>query len=489
MKILRYFNPNKIQPQYAQTELCAAVFMAQTLSAHWIPIPCEETIPDATFVCESKMNSNQININIFRAAIECPRKTINYKSSCLYIINYMNKHNYTADKICYLQGMSVFRFPNFVIQSDPKVGWVSWNQENFFFLKFLISMVRRWPSIYDRNSDNIDVIVAGGRPSPDKLHTFGIQYSEANLVHIRILNMHNNSLPGSLYILCDNPMLISNGLCLHGHSLCNDGTCILSHYVCDGRADCPDGSDEMDCSHVCSFSDDYSGNLNCFFSCISPECLCNDLYFSCALGGCVPWSRVCDGVFDCPHGEDEEQCHFSDVNAVTRALFIVNNFHENDPLKFSVDEYQCKNGPNISHTLVNDLVPDCPEQDDEETYHAFLKNGSRADFFTERVLCKHSDATTCAKNYRGVCYPRHLHCIYETVNVPKSTVSSVQQPETCRNGAHLNNCELYTCPSFFKCPSAYCIPVYTVCNGRIDCPNGEDENNCQKNALSGVSVM
>ena len=317
---------------------------------------------------------------------------------------------------------------------------------------------------------------------PEKLSIFGIQYSEANLVHIRVDDMHNNFSKGSLYVLlCDDPMLISNSLCLHGHSMCYDGTCILSHYVCDGIVDCPDASDEIECSYVCSFKN-YNLSINCFLSCPGPECLCQDLYFACALGGCVPWSRVCDGVLDCPHGEDEQQCYF--IDNATRALFVAHNFQDKVPLKLA-EVYKCTNGPNISRGLVNDLVPDCPEQDDEETYYAFLKNGSRTDFFTERVLCEEFDATTCAKNYRGVCYPRHLYCIHETATSLRSTSATTQDIKACRNGAHLDNCRLHTCPSYFKCPSAYCIPLYAVCNGRIDCPNGEDENSCQQMSCPG----
>ncbi len=130
-------------------------------------------------------------------------------------------------------------------------------------------------------------------------------------------------------------------------------------------------------------------------------------------------------------------------------------------------------------------MPDCPEQDDEETYCDFLKNESRTDFFPERVLCKEPDATTCVKNYRGMCYPRHLYCIHEEISPPKSIVAPLRTKETCRNGAHLNNCELYTCPSFFKCPFAYCTPVHAVCNGKIDCPNGEDERDCQEMSCPG----
>ena len=156
--------------------------------------------------------------------------------------------------------------------------------------------------------------------------------------------------------------------------MCNDGTCILSHYICDGRPECPDESDELDCSHVCSFPDGFNGSPNCFTSCISPECVCHDLYFPCALGGCIPWSRVCDMLTDCPNGEDEQICDGLKEHC-ENILFEKRHFGRNktwDELEEGI--YICKNGPNISHVLVNDLVPDCPDQDDEKQYYAFLKN-------------------------------------------------------------------------------------------------------------------
>ncbi len=397
----------------------------------------------------------------------------------------MYTHNYDPEDICYAQGMSIFQLPYFLIYLDPKVGWIQLNQENNFFLKFLLAMTHRSPSLYSRNMDIIDIVVARGGHTSGKISMFGVQYSEANLSHVDVFYMHNFSSKTLYNILCDDPMLISNSLCLHGHTMCYDGTCILSHYICDGSVDCPDGSDEIECSHVCTFSGNYDRSVNCFTSCSSPECVCNDLYFSCALGGCVPWSRVCDGVVDCPQGEDEQQCHFSYIFNATKALFVAHNVPDKGHLQLKGMDYECKNGFNISHVLVNDLVPDCPEQDDEKTYYDFLKNGSRTDFFPDTSLCKEADATTCVKNYRGVCYPRHLHCIYEAEYAARSTTLTVKSIKTCRNKAHLNTCVRHTCPSFFKCPIAYCIPVYAVCNGRIDCPNGEDENVCEKMSCPG----
>ncbi len=160
-------------------------------------------------------------------------------------------------------------------------------------------------------------------------------------------------------------------------------------------------------------------------------------------------------------------------------------FTEKTPPKLEDDsDYECTNGSSMSQVLVDDLVPDCPLQDDEDKYQSFLANESRPDFFTDRLLCKEPDATTCEKNYRGVCYSRHLHCIHEVIILRKAQIMTVRT-ETCRNGAHLRDCMMHSCPSYFKCPSAYCIPVYAVCNGNVDCPNGEDEDNCQSMSCPG----
>ena len=243
--------------------------------------------------------------------------------------------------------------------------------------------------------------------------------------------------------------------------------------------DCPDGTDEADCDHVCIFVSNVTGKKDCFSTCLSPSCTCSDLYYHCSLGGCVPWSRVCDGVMDCPNNEDEQACHFYYPDSSTPVHIIQNGdkLHFPEDAVSSSEEFYCQPNVAIPQKLKNDLVPDCLNQIDEDDFHNFLSDGSRATYSTETLLCPGSEETTCVKNFPDVCYPRHLHCMYE---------SHISGTVGCSNGGHLSGCWLYICPSQFKCPNAYCVPVHTVCDGKPDCPNGEEETHCHSISCPGL---
>ncbi|XP_053349644.1 SCO-spondin [Clarias gariepinus] len=90
-------------------------------------------------------------------------------------------------------------------------------------------------------------------------------------------------------------------LCVEGQFSCKSFGCVDATLVCNGREDCPDGSDEH----------------NCGFSTLTPltptrrplvPSLCSTKQFTCSSGECVHLDKKCDLHKDCADGSDERNC-------------------------------------------------------------------------------------------------------------------------------------------------------------------------------------
>ncbi len=131
-----------------------------------------------------------------------------------------------------------------------------------------------------------------------------VHYAATSFSYFELEEHIGNSSSNIFHIACQEQLSLANQKCSTAHYTCGDGTCILNHYVCDGISNCPDGSSEVRCD-ICVFM-----SVTNYSSCFPENCTCSALYFHCFQGGCVPWSRVCDGRPDCPNKEDELNCHF-----------------------------------------------------------------------------------------------------------------------------------------------------------------------------------
>ncbi|XP_059532749.1 sortilin-related receptor [Myotis daubentonii] len=225
---------------------------------------------------------------------------------------------------------------------------------------------------------------------------------------------------------------------------CPNGTCLPSSKHCDGLRDCADGSDEQRCEPLCTrFMD---------FVCKNRQ-------------QCLFHSMVCDGVVQCRDGSDED--------AAFAGCSQDPEFHK-DCDEFS---FQCQNGVCISVVWKCDGMDDCGDYSDEASC------GEAAESPTEAPNCSRHFQFRCAN---GRCVPSRWRCDRE------NDCGDWSDEEACVDSQVLPSPTPWpsTCPpNYFRCSGGACVMDIWVCDGYRDCADGSDEEACPSPAgVTAASV-
>ena len=212
--------------------------------------------------------------------------------------------------------------------------------------------------------------------------------------------------------------------------------------------------------------------------------------FTCSKGSNILFKYVCDGILDCPDDTSDEDSCMCNVTSQTKLCKTV-IFKKNLTLCSSV-YYMTKNGHCLKYTnlekiyKVLNIIHDLLKYRTRVTSKLAAFNKSENNCVQEGIgksnctlainIAKYSSCVNlgelpCGKDH-DECFNVTSMCIYQ--------LDFNNELIPCKNGRHLEHCTTFFCDSLLKCTNAYCVPFSRVCNGKWDCPHGDDESKCNK---------
>ncbi|GMT18603.1 hypothetical protein PFISCL1PPCAC_9900, partial [Pristionchus fissidentatus] len=284
-------------------------------------------------------------------------------------------------------------------------------------------------------------------PSPFSLHC-----NES--LHFDCHDSSNPCIP--LEWICDRHPDCPNGLdeahcsylheCSASQLMCRNGECIDARYRCDRQTDCSDGSDEKGCGEMEEILRQMErGRLSPpsspFSTTAAPRrasvpTLCGTHEYQCRNGQCIDEDAKCDGTWDCPNGDDEQECSepLTIMEAIKGAGLKCKQGHD-----MCADQQAC-----IPAVWKCDGEPDCDDQSDEA--HCELSDEEEITQIIQEKMKERTDSS--------------------------STIADLPSAHEFLSSADDILCDA----GHFRCKGGKCLNISVACDGHVDCPLGDDES-------------
>ena len=222
--------------------------------------------------------------------------------------------------------------------------------------------------------------------------------------------------------------------CLPSQFQCNDGTCILNQYLCDGIGDCLDTSDEHNCSHICTSEE------NCLTYCPLHTCQCS-MFYKQINQLCVPLYKWYSYNYANIISNTEITLRFERINDINI------DTHDACPRRWS------KCSTESMHCFPNDK------------FCIFERN-----IYGDPLYCTNTGNLQSCKTFNcpsmfrcgtSYCIPIHMVC---------------DGVEDCASGSDEASCDRKVCPGLFLCRADNtCVHPNNICDGIVHCLLSHDD--------------